>query len=332
MKTDIKWGMNIHHRGYSSYPQSHREANIDACKRLGMNIVRFNQYRTGDDDIAEITRISDLCHSRGMELMLVIDKNFYLDDTMDLSMREEYMREHFKKLSSTLKDRVDYYQLFNEMDVACMNGQIVNIFLPGKDGKEKGEYDCVRFERAVASVKGALKGVKEGYADAKTCINFGWWHTALIYELYRQGCRFDIVGIDWYSDCEEVSSIQLLMEDVEKNIPDCNFMICETNLWMNLHKRYSEERKQALQKAENRDELQAEWVPEFMDTVAKIDNPKLKGVIFYELLDEPVFEEQSGKYNGESHFGFISCDKNGENRKEKPAFYVLQNKIMNMKE
>ena len=326
MNYDFEIGINIHNRHYSTYPAKDIEKNIMTCKELGMKIVRFNQYGISEDDIEEIKNVSELCHSNGMKLMLVVDKNFYSDDDMSITEREEHMKEHYKKLSSALRDSVDYYQIFNEMDVSCMNGQIVNIFQTPSDGKEIGEYDYVRFERAVASVKGALRGMKEGYPEGKTCINFGWWHTALIYELYRQGCRWDIVGLDWYSDCEEVSSIKLLMEDVGKNIPDCDIMICEANLWMNLHERYDEDRREGLKNAEIRDKWQAEWVPEFIDKLQSIKNPRLKGVMFYELLDEPSFEN-SGEYSGEAHFGFVSCDKNGGNQKKKPVYYALQKKL-----
>ena len=167
--------------------------------------------------------------------------------------------------------------------------------------------------------------------QGKTCINFAWWHTALIYELYNQGCRWDITGIDWYSDCEEVSSIELLMNNVLKNIHDTDIMICEVNYWMNLHHRYPPERKEALKKAENRDKCQAEWIPEFIDTLIKINNPRLKSVIFYELLDEPIFEMDKGDYCGESHFEFIECDKNGKKQIRKPAFYTLQEKIKDIR-
>ena len=52
----------------------------------------------------------------------------------------------------------------------------------------------------------------------------------------------------------------------------------------------------------------------------------MKAVIFYELMDEPV-NEGNGNYCGEAHFGFIECDENGANRKIKPAFYSLHQKI-----
>ena len=132
---------------------------------------------------------------------------------------------------------------------------------------------------------------------------------------------------DWYSDCEEVSSIELLMNDVMTNIPDSDIMICEVNYWMNIHPRYPEERKQALKIAENRNKWQAEWIPEFIDTLIDCNNPRLKAVIFYELLDEPAFEKNKEGYYGEAHFGFIECDENGKNQVKKPAFYSLQEKI-----
>ena len=100
---------------------------------------------------------------------------------------------------------------------------------------------------------------------------------------------------------------------------------------MNLHQRYPEERKEALKKAENRDKWQAEWVVEFVEKLIEINNPRLKAVMFYELLDEPIYEEDRGSYHGESHFGFIACDKDGQNRQPKPVFYDLQEKLKELK-
>ena len=326
MNSELKFGMNIHNGSYAAYPAEMLEMNINTCKELGMEWVRFNQGCVSAAALTEIKRVADLCHARGMKLMLVVDTCKYtvLDS---LSEIEEEAANRFEKLSSSLKDAVDVYQLFNEMDVHCMGGDIANIFLTPADGKEKGEYDCVLWDRAIAAVKGALKGMEAGYPQGKTCINFAWWHTALIYEMYRQGLRWDITGIDWYSDCEEVSSIDLLMKDVEANIPDTDLMICEMNYWMNLHERYSPERKQALQTKAIRDRWQREWLPDFIDTLEACDNPRLKAVMLYELLDEPAYEREQGDYTGESHFGFIECDENGGNQVRKPAFYALQKRL-----
>lgn len=336
MKTNLKFGMNIHNSVYKAYPAEDIEKNFNSCKELGMDMIRYNNAcGVGNEElfqkcIEETTKVSELCHANGMKLMLCVDTRAFTS-IESLDEIESKMADHFRKVSSTLRDKVDYYQLYNELDVYGMGGEIVNIFLPRSDGRNKGEYDYVRFDKSVAAVKGAIRGMKEGYPEGKTCINFGWWHTAWIYELYNMGLRWDIIGIDWYSDCEEVSSIERLMNDLNENAPECDLMLCETNFWMNLHNRYPEERKEALKKAENRDKWQAEWVPEYVDKLIKINNPKLKAVIFYELLDEPLCEIKRGNYNGEAHFGFIKCDWDGSNQERKPVFYTIQEKIKEIK-
>ena len=328
MNSELKFGMNIHNGRYAAYPAENLEMNINTCKELGMEWIRFNQTFEDEESLREIKHVSDLCHANGMKLMLVVDTRKY-STVESLSQIEREMTEYFKNASAFLRDAVDVYQLFNEMDVHCMGGDIANIFLSPADGREKGEYDCILWERSIAAVKGALKGMKAGYPQGKTCLNFAWWHTALIYELYRQGLRWDITGLDWYSDCEEVSSIERLMEDVQENIPDGELMICEMNYWMNLHERYTPERKQALQAGVIRDRWQAEWLPEFIDKLEGYDNPRLKAVMLYELLDEPAYERELGDYTGESHFGFIECDEKGGNQVKKPAFYSLQERLKN---
>ena len=324
----LSFGMNIHHSGYQAYPASDLEQNILSCKEMGMDIVRYNRSSADPDSIEEIKRVSKLCHKNGMKLMLVVDSTGHYTMAKTVEEIEAHYKDHFYNLSATLGDAVDIYQIFNEMDVRCIRGNNDSIFLQMSDGNN---YDCVMYERCIAAVKGALKGIEEGYSKAKTCINFSWWHTALVYDLYKEGCRWDIVGLDWYSDCEEVSTIEELMNDVAKNIPESDIMICETNYWVKPLDRYTEEHKAELQDDETRHKLQAEWVPKFVDKLVEINNPKLKAVIFYELMDEPAFEESKGSYEGESHFGFIACDENGQNRKEKPVFYTLKEKIAEIK-
>lgn len=332
MKTNLEIGMNIHRSGgvFKAYPFEDITKNLDACKDMGMDIVRYNEHCESEHGIADVNYVAELCHDRGMKLMICTDTRFFIE-MESLEEIEEKAADLFRNMASKLGTKVDYYQIYNEIDITCMRGTIANIFLTPKDGKEKGEYDCVRWERSVAAFKGALRGIKEGCPEAKTCINFAWWHTALIYELYELGLRWDITGIDWYSDCEEVSSIEALMNDVLAHIPDTDLMICETNYWMNLHNRYPEERKEALKKDEIRDEWHAEWVTEFIDKLIKINNPRLKAVMFYELLDEPIYQKDHGSYHGESHFGFIKCDINGQNRQPKPAYYALQKKCKEIK-
>lgn len=331
MSCNISVGMNIHRWGSPcfAYPKEMLEQNLDTCKELGIGLIRYNNSNRGENGLADAKYVATQVKNRDMQLMLVIDDSQWTnpDVTGAIESLESYYENYMYRISSELKGLVNVYQVFNEMDVTGMRGDIANIILPGKDGKEKGEYDSVLWERAMASVIGALKGIKKGDPDAKTCINFAWWHTAMIYEMYNSGCRWDITGFDWYSDCEEVSSIDLLINDVKKHIPDTDFMICETNYWMHPMGRDPIEKQEELKVKEKRYAGQAKWVAEFIQKIIELKDSKIKSVIFYELLDEPVFERNKGSYNGESHFGFIECDENGANQVRKPAFYTLQEKI-----
>ncbi|MBO4734093.1 MAG: glycosyl hydrolase 53 family protein [Clostridia bacterium] len=319
-------GMNIHRHGnpFFSYPFADIESNLDYCVDLGCKMIRYNQSCGSESDIETVKKVSAICHKKKMQFFHCIDKydDWVKEEHEDI---ERYFEDCMFNIADKLKGCVDIYQLFNEMDVIAMRGDIKNIILPGKDGKEKGEYDSVRFENAVLAVRGAIKGVRRADKDAKICINFAWWHTALIYEMYRRGCDFDIIGLDWYSDCEEVSSIEKLIADVKKNIPGKDFIICETNFWMHPMSRDPIEKQNALKVKELRDENQKKWVPEFIEKVADLKDSSILGIVFYELLDEPVFEKD--EYCGEAHFGFIACDRNGKNKVKKPAYDSLKNCI-----
>lgn len=335
MPKKLSIGMNIHRWGNPcfSYPKEMLEQNLDTCKELGIDIIRYNNSCRDDEAIANAKYVTEQIKASEMQIMLVIDDPYWSSEelTGPLENLEKFYEDYMYHISSNLKGNVDIYQLFNEMDVTGMRGDIANIILPGKDGKEKGEYDSVIWERAMASVKGALKGIKKGDPNAKTSLNFAWWHTAMLYEMYNRGYEFDIIGIDWYSDCEEVSSIDLLIEDLKQHIPHCEFMICETNYWMHPMGRDPIEKQEDLKIDENRNSSQAKWVPEFIQKIIDMNEEKMKSIIFYELLDEPIFEKNKGGYYGEAHFGFIECDENGGNQIKKPAFYTLQEKIKEIK-
>lgn len=335
MSSKISIGMNIHRWGkpWYGYPKEMLEHNLNSCKELGIGLIRYNNSVRDDENVEAARYVADKVHGMNMEFMLVVDDPRWKksDDTGKIENLEKYYEDYMYRVSSQLKGKVDIYQIFNEMDVSAMRGDIANIILPGKDGREKGEYDSVMWERAMVAVTGALKGIKRGDPKAKTSINFAWWHTAMLYEMYSRGCRFDIIGIDWYSDCEEVSSFDLIVDDIKKNIPESDIMICETNYWMHPMSRDPIEKQEALKVKENRDAGQAKWVPEFIQKVIDMNEPKVKSIIFYELLDEPRCEIKKGSYNGESHFGFIECDVNGGNQVKKPAFFTLQQKIKEIK-
>ncbi|MBE6758232.1 MAG: hypothetical protein E7552_06790 [Ruminococcaceae bacterium] len=320
-------GMNLHNRTYTPYCNT-QEQNLDDCAAARMKIIRFNSPAQTPEDIAEIRAMADGCHARGMEFLLCID-HYHQWQNWDqpLEELETFYEEFMAGVSAALQGAVDVYQVFNETDVACINGNIFNIVLPAKMGRELGEYDCVLCEKCLYAMRGALRGLKRGYPSVKTSMNFCWWHTALIYDLYEKGCRWDVIGIGWYSDGEELSSIDLIVTDVCQTIPDADIMICETNQWMNLHERWDEAKRDVVRNRESRNALQAEWTASFIQKVYDMHEPRFKGIIFYELLDEPRFEREQGAYHGESHFGFAECNDEGGDRIYKPAWYAVADKI-----
>ena len=327
MPKDIIVGVNVHNPGYTPYSNT-LEQKLDDARDMGMKIIRYNNSSNAPEDLAQVKLVADECHKRGLKLMLCVDNYGWAKQEGHTDEEwEAFWENYFEIISSTLKDNIDIYQVFNETDNACMGGNIFNITSRPHDGKHIEEYDYVMIGSLVCAMRGALKGLKKGYAGAVTSMNFCWWHTAALYKLYEEGCRWDIIGIDWYSDCEEVSSIDLLLADVVGHIPEGDFMICETNQWMNFHARWDEEKRALIANKESRDALQAEWVPSFIQKLYDLDEPRFKGVIFYELLDEPGFESNAGTYHGESHFGFIECDSHGENRVYKPVCKTASNKI-----
>jgi hypothetical protein len=312
-------GINIHHSGYTPYKTTLDE-NLDAAQAMGMNIIRYNNSSNTPEALAEIRRVADGCHARGMKLMLCMDHGFWRRKNGEPPEEiEAFYETYMEKTAAALDDVVDIYQIFNETDVGCMGGDIQNIVKPRRDGLDAGEYDSVMFAGAIAGMKGSLRGLKRGFPGAVTSVNFAWWHTALLYAMYDAGCRFDVIGIDWYSDAEEVSDITLLVDDVCRRIPESDILICETNFWMNLHPRWDEAQRAIVMNEATRDAGQAAWAPEFLKKCAALAEPRFKGVIFYELLDEPGFERHAGRYHGESHFGFIACDEAGQNRSAKPV-------------
>lgn len=328
MKKEFIFGMNVHNKGYQSYPDKNLDYMLDECVAMHQNLVRFNFVPVSDEDFEYINTVIDKIHSRGMKIMLCVDS---LDTLRTPPVEEVYgaAYDYYFMLASRLGTRVDIYQLYNELCVWGMHNDIGNIVNCGSDGKEVIDYDPSRFERAVKGVKGASEGLKAGCKDAVSCVNMSWWHNALMYAIVENGALIDIIGLDWYSDCEADSSIEELLDELTVKLAGRDFMFCETNFWMHPHPKFTEEQNATILNPDKRDIAQAEWVESYTKRAFGLTEkyPTFKGIIHYELMDEPAFEQHDGRYNGESHFGFIACDANGNDPVRKPCFYALKKAI-----
>ena len=72
------------------------------------------------------------------------------------------------------------------------------------------------------------------------------------------------------------------------------------------------------------EQQQLEWLDTFLRKMNDYPSDKFLGVIIYELLDQPDYEKQLGRYHGESHFGLVTTDANNNPSTPKAAYYHVQ--------
>ncbi len=314
-KKEFIVGMNIHNCGYPSYPADTLERNLDYCEQMGINLINFNFVPVDDAGIAYIKSVADAVHKRGMKFSLCVDDRTCFEEDIDIIEEKDYKNQ--KMICENLKGYVDIYEVGPEFDVPAMHtdmGDVYNLTGVKYDGMIPEEYDPVRLAKTAPSVRGRLKAIKETDPQVKTMVAFAWWHTYYVEYLREHGCEWDIMGVDWYSDAEKASSFLDLMEWLKEHFGDMPVLICETNFWGYNYKDKTDEEGDA---------EQAAWVCEFCEHIFRDTPDNCMGLIYYEMMDEPCFDEQHGGFHGEAHFGFVKCDRNGGNPEPKPSVKAL---------
>jgi len=298
-RNDFQWGINIHNRGYKAYPERNLEDYIRLCAELGSTTVRLNCNPHSEGDYVYLDKAVQLCADYKMDMMLV------LDDMFTYKTEAEYEQYH-AEIATHYKGKIKYYQVFNETDNYALFTE--NGIYVGGDGSQISQFYPKRLEELMPKVLGSIKGLRKGDSDAQLVINCAWWHIAILEYYMEHGAKWDIIGIDWYSKEEETKPIYGLFDHLLNKYPEYSLIICETNFWANdLESVYT-------------DHEQAEWNSEFAQKVYRYPSDRVKGMIFYELMDEPTFEVSKGSYHGESHFGFIECDLDGNILRKKQTY------------
>ncbi|MCQ2432112.1 MAG: hypothetical protein MJ175_05840 [Clostridia bacterium] len=299
LREDILWGVNAHNKGHMPYTEENTEAIIRLAAEMGSTIYRINYNPSTPETLTYINRVIDLCHSYGMQVMMVMD---YLGGTT------EEVAQRMTFAAENLAGKVDYFQIFNETDIWCSkmdDGSYYNI--TNWTGMTKEYYNPERIPECVEKTKAAVEAFRAAAPDAKLVINIGSRHFPMLDWYVEAGISWDIIGIDLYDLTTWDNSA--FLHEMEERYPGYDFMICEFNYPANSGKYLEEE--------------QAYWLKTFFNEMNAYDSSRLKAVIVYELMDENII--QSGNdWEGEAHFGIVYTDDKGKPGAVKEGYRTLQ--------
>lgn len=298
-REDFVWGINIHNNGYVAYAQD-PELYIRASAELGVNIIRINVSYTGNN-FEYIDRVVEHCDRYGLEIMAVLPlADIETDeDAADISAFYEKFVSRYDGTKG--KGFINYIQIGNEESIALLRNKYPTSEPDGSKFEHYYEEDLIAYQ---ARYEAALTGLKNADTDIKSVINFSYYHYAPLQYAYENGLEFDIVGIDWYTNMPDISTV---LERTEAVLPH-DIIICESNL-------------------SNTSETDHEDVSEWDTLISYMDtcyaDERVKGLIYYELMDEPAYEDE-GTYNSESHYGFLYTGDSGSIAGYKPIYYKIQ--------
>ena len=279
------FGINGHSLGYDAYPDSTLEQQIKLAAELGSQVYRYNLVPRTQGDLQYLNKVIDYVHAYGMEFILVMDSS-YPDP--------ELVYDHAKFVAEQLDGKIKYIQAYGELDVGAMQGA------NGGDGTHISHYVPETLEMVTKSLKAMTDGIRAGSDNIEIMVGIAHVHTAFLEYVIEHGVDFDAIALDWYSNMGPLDSfLETLLTKFEQDV-----WLTETNLWDGSDIRNENAR--------------IEWLTYALDLTYNHPNPRVKGMLIYELLDEPTLPLQ------EAHFGLVYCDKNGLIEEPKPAYYEIQ--------
>ena len=303
LREDRLWGVNGHNSGYAAYKAQNLDQILQLAADMGSNIYRFNYNPVDMNGINYVRNIVNKCHALGMEFMLVLDN--YGGSTQDIANRMAFTARH-------LGDEIEYFQIFNETDIYCSkadNGGLYNA--SDYTGISRDYYNPRRVAEMVAKMKAALTAFKAENPTGKIVVNFGRTHITMMDFYIEAGLEWDVMAIDNYEVWNDRGwDYYDYFRDWEARYPGYEFMIAECN-YPYLNGMATEQQ-------------QLQWLDTFLRKMNDYPSDRFLGVIIYELLDQPDYEKQLGRYHGESHFGMVYTDANNNPAQPKPAYYHVQ--------
>ena len=305
-RKDFQWGINGHNFYYKSYPLRSLDQQIDLAAELGVQIYRINLNPKTPADYDYLDTVVSLCERYGMKVLLVMDDN---------ESSAEILRTRYETVAKRYNGKngygtISYIQVFNEVDVWCMHGEDFSDkpAVEG-DGTEASHYSKQALDFMVPRFKAAIEGLKAGNPNCKSVINISYTHTYLFDYLKQNNIKWDITGLDWYSNMHDGNYDWILKRLQDRYQQD--IFICETNIWP------------FNPSMESDYENDTTFLPNAMRHIYN-NYSRVKAMIFYELLDEPDYEISKDQYEGESHFGFVKVDNAFNIGIKKPIYHQIQ--------
>ncbi len=303
LREDLLWGINGHHKGYAAYKEANEDEILQLAADMGCNIYRFNYNPKDMNGINYVRRIANKCHALGMQFMLVLDD--YGGSTQEIADRMAFTAQH-------LGDEIEFFQIFNETDIYCAKADGGGLYNASDyTGISRDYYNPRRVEEMVAKMTAAMTAFQAEDPTGKIVVNFGRTHITMMDFYIEAGLSWDVMAIDNYEVWNDRGWDYFdYFRDWEQRYPDYEFMIAECN-YPFLNGMATEQQ-------------QLEWLDTFLRKMNEYQSDKFLGVIIYELLDQPDYEKQLGRYHGESHFGLVNTDANNDPTTPKAAYYHVQ--------
>lgn len=306
-RDDFMWGVNAHNKWHPSYPEEQLDEQMRLAAEMGANIFRFNLNPEGEDPYFE--KVVDTCRRYGMQFMLVMDDSGPAPDSEGYCAEQEdaYIACLVRRavdVATRYAGRIAYLQIFNEVDIPCL------VHGTDGDGRALSQFSqewLQIYARRIQQVNAAVKAVNK---DIKTVVNISYKHSGLFDYLaaYEGGVNFDVMGLDWYSDMGDLHEMLTYLE----RYPQKEILVCEINLWGS---------------QQDTEEARTAYLQEVMDTAFRHPSARVKGLIFYELIDETALQPAGSDYNQEAHFGLVSYTDDNRIGQVKPAYTAIQQAI-----
>lgn len=206
----VELGVNGHPLTQPAYSDSNGvsfDDQLTLIQNLGATWYRFDvgAPSTGGD-FSKMDLLVKKAQAHGIQLLPVIIPS--IDQAHD-STSAIYQKSHdgAVRIVRRYKDSIHVWELSNEQDAYSMHrAGDPGWSGGGPSGQQPGDYDPERYAAVSAMMRGLAEGVREADGSAMRIIDFaGWLHVGFFQRLEDDHIPYDIVGVHWYQEMEEIN-------------------------------------------------------------------------------------------------------------------------------